>query len=89
MRFYQPDNVVDKYAVCVLKNNGIIGHLPKGTNGKFAKTLFYFLRSDKYGSCFLFIKDKAINLGDGDGMLVPCTLFFKVSSNFMTFCRDS
>ena len=79
----EPDNVVDKYAVCVLKNNELIGHLPKGTNGKFAKTIFYFLRADKYGSCHVFIKDKVVNLGHGDGMQVPCTLFFEGSSNFI------
>ena len=36
----ESDNVVGKYAVCILKNNEVIGHLPKETNGKFAKTIF-------------------------------------------------
>ena len=33
----EPDNIVDKYAVCVLKYNDIVGHLPKGKNGIFTK----------------------------------------------------
>ena len=44
----ESDNVVDKYQVCVLKNNEFIGHLPKGTNGKFVKTIFHLLLTDKY-----------------------------------------
>ena len=37
----ESDNIMDKYAVCVLKNNDIVGHLPKGKNWKFAKTIFF------------------------------------------------
>ena len=70
----EPDNVVDKYAVCVKKNDEIVGHLPLGKNGRFAKTIFYFLRADCYGKCNVIITGKAVNLGDGDGMQVPCLL---------------
>jgi len=70
----EPDNVVDKYAVCVKKNDEIVGHLPLGKNGRFAKTIFYFLRADSYGKCNVIITGKAVNLGDGDGMQVPCLL---------------
>ena len=44
----QPGNVVDKYAVCVKKNNIIIGHLPLSKDGRFAMMIFYFLRADRY-----------------------------------------
>ena len=67
-------NLVDKYAVCVKKENEIVGHLPLEKDGKFAKTVFYFLRADEYGSCNVLIKGKLVNLGDGDGMQVSCTL---------------
>ena len=43
----EPDNVMDKYAACVKKNTSIVGHLPLGKNGKFAKMIFYFLRADQ------------------------------------------
>ena len=46
----EPGNLVDKYAVCVKKENEIVGHLPPGKDAKFAKTVFYFLREDEYGS---------------------------------------
>ena len=44
----EPYNVIDKYAVCVKKNNVIVGHLPLGKDGRFAKIIFYFLRADRY-----------------------------------------
>ena len=45
----EPDNVMDKYAVCIKKNTSIVGHLPLGKSGKFAKMIFYFLRADQRG----------------------------------------
>lgn len=70
----EPGNVKDKYAVCVKKNTSIVGHLPLGTNGKFAKMIFFFLRADQDAKCNVVITGKAVNLGDGDGMQVPCKL---------------
>ena len=35
---------------------------------------FYFLRADPYGKCNITVTGKAVNLGDGDGMQVPCIL---------------
>ena len=64
----EPKNVIDKYAVCVKKNNEIVGHLPLGKNGKFAKTVFYFWSADEHGLCIVLVKGKPVNLGDGDGM---------------------
>ena len=42
----EPDNHVDNLAVCVEKDQTVVGHLKKGDSGKFANTIFYFLRSD-------------------------------------------
>ena len=64
----EPENVVDKYALCVMLGDEIIGHLKKGRTGRFAKTVFYFLRADEKGSCTAKVKGKAVNLGDGTGM---------------------
>ena len=44
----QPANPVNKYVVPVKKNNVVEGHLPLGYSGKFAKTIFYFLRADEF-----------------------------------------
>ena len=70
----EPDNVMDKYAVCVEKNTFIVGHLPLSKNGKFAKMIFYFLRADQDAECKVVITVKEVNLGDWDGMQVPCKL---------------
>lgn len=72
----EPNNPVDKYAVCVKKENKIVGHLPLGKSGKFAKTIFYFLRADELSSCKVTVTGKPVNLGDGEGMQVPCNLTF-------------
>ena len=70
----EPDNVMDKYAVCVKKNASIVGHLSLGKNGKFAMMIFYFLRADQDAECKVVITGKEVNLGDGDGMQVHCKL---------------
>ena len=85
----EPGTLVDKYAVYVKKENEIVGHLPFGRNGEFAKTVFYFLRADEYGSCNVLIKGKPVNLGDGDRMQVLCSLNF-VGRNevYLHFAED-
>ena len=70
----EPHNPVDKYAAAVKKNQNVIRHLPLGENGKFAKTIFYFLRADPYAKCNITVVGKAVNLGDGDGMQLPIIL---------------
>ena len=70
----EPHNPVAKYAVAVKKDEKVIVHLPLGENGKFAKTIFYFLHTDHYAKCNISVVGKAVNLGDGDGMQVPYIL---------------
>ena len=72
----EPDNPMDKYAVCVKKENKIVGHLPLGKSGKFAKTIFYFLRADELRSYKIVVTGKPVNLADGKGLQVPCKLMF-------------
>ena len=36
----EPDNRVDKFAVCVEKDQAVVGHLKKGDPGKFPKMTF-------------------------------------------------
>ena len=79
----EPGNLVDKYVVCVKKNNEIVEHLQLGKDGKFAETVFYFLRADEYGSCDVLIKGKPVNLGDDDEMQVPCSLNFTGRKKFI------
>ena len=85
----EPGNLVGKCAVYVKKENEIVGYLTLGKDGNFAKTAFYFLRADDYGSCNVLIKGKPVNLGDGDGMQVLCSLNF-VGRNevYLYFAED-
>ena len=83
-----PDNVVDKYAVCVKSNTSIVGHLPLGKNGQFAKMIFYFLRADQDAECKVVITGKEVNFGYGDGMQVPCKLQVRSKKNGEIICKN-
>ena len=48
---YEPENPVDKYAVCVLKVKDAVGHLKKGDAGRCVKAIFYFPRSHAETKC--------------------------------------
>ena len=72
----EKDKFVDKYTVCVKKNDVIVGHLPHDKNGRFAK-MFYFLRGEKYAEYKVMITGKEVNLGNYGRMQVPC--FWKIS----------
>ena len=85
----EPDNDVDKYAVCVTKNNIIVGHLPLCKDGRFPKMIFYFFRADRYAECKVIITGKEVNLGDGEGMQVPCLLKISETKNmFQILCKN-
>ena len=45
-RCMEPQNEVDKYPVAVIFHCICFGHLPKGKSEKYAKTIFYFLKTD-------------------------------------------
>ena len=85
----EPGNPKDKYAVCVKKLVCIVGHLSLGKTGNFAKTIFYFLRADKYSICEVEITGKPANLGNGEGMQVPCKLKLTGRSKFVNVLQNS
>ena len=73
----EPENPVDKYAICLKTGNGAtVGHLKKGKSGRFAKTIFYYLRSHPEAKCTAKVTGKRFNLGDGEGLQVTCILQF-------------
>ena len=43
-----PDNLGEKSAVCVRKDDKVVGHLRKRLMGRYAKTIFYFLRDNLF-----------------------------------------
>ena len=72
---------------CVRLDDEVVGHLKRGKSGHFAKTIFYFLRADPRSSCSVIIKGKAVNLGDGEGMQVPCKLRLSGAGKFVKFYK--
>ena len=84
----EPHNPVDNYAAAIKKDEKVVGHLALGENGKFAKTVFYFLRADPYGKCNITVTGKAVNLGDGDGMQGPCFLHLSGQNNMVIFVKN-
>ena len=75
----EPDSAVGKYAVAVMDKDRVVGHLMKGKSGKFAKTVFFFLRTDEINSATVKITGKAANKGKGMGTEVPCSITFTSS----------
>ena len=85
----EPTNKLDRNAVAVKGKDGdVIGHLPLGKSGKFAKTIFYFLKSNKNYHCKITVTGKATNAGDRLGMKVPCQLFFLAKEKFMIILQE-
>ena len=66
----EPTNIWDKFAVAVKEKKKLAGRLPKGKTGRFAKTIFYFLKSCDDNCCYVKVTGKAINQGDGMGKAI-------------------
>ena len=70
------------------KDGKIVGHLKKGNSGRYAKTFFYFLHSDPYSQCTATVKGKRCNLGDGEGLQVPCSLNVVGQTKYVKILRQ-
>ena len=80
----EPTNKKHKFTVAVIGDkDSVVGHLMKGKGGRFAKTIFYFLRASEYHGCRAHVTSQAINQRDDKGMKIPCTLMFKGQSEFV------
>ena len=64
-----------------------MGHLKRGKTGRFAKTWSYSLRSNPYSKCHAKVTGKRCNLGDGDGLQVPCILYISEQAEFMSILQ--
>ena len=83
----EPQNLVDRYAVAVKSGENVVGHLRKGVSGRFAKLVSYFL-NDQWSSCRVAVLSRPINLGDRDGMQVPCKLYFAGQEQYIQVLRQ-
>ena len=70
------------------KEKSVIGHLPKGTSEKYAKTIFYFLRNDSVNVCKVKVTGKAVNLGDNKVMRIPCVLQLTGNSQMVSLLKE-
>ena len=84
----EPKNKEDKFAVTVMKDDCLVGHLQKEKTGRFAKIIFYFLHACNLNTCSVEITGKAINQGDGKGMKVPCKLYFSADDSFINILEQ-
>ena len=85
----ESDNRMNKFAVCVKINEKIVGHLKKGTPGRFAKTILYFLRSDAYSSAWAKVTGKKCNLDHGEGKQVSCKSSLSGKPKFVSpVCKE-
>ena len=80
----EPDNRMDKFTICVKINEKIVGHLKKNTFWRFAKTILYFRHSDAYWNAWAKVTGKRCNLGDWEGMQVPCKLSLSGQPKFVS-----
>ena len=69
----QPDNLYYQHAVAVIRDEEIVGHVPRERN--MSSTIFYFLAYDgNVGFCR--ITGPRVNRGIGLGVEVPCVYLF-------------
>lgn len=80
----EPENEIDKYAVAVTKDEKVVGHLKKGKTGRYAKTIFYFLRANPMN---IAVTGKRVNLGDGEGLQIPCTISFQGEEKYLEILK--
>ena len=84
----EPKNKEDKFGVAIMKDDCLVGHLPKEKTGKFAKIIFYFLQACDLNTCSVEITGKAINQGDGKGMKMACKLYFLAEDSFIHILKQ-
>ena len=64
----EPNNPADKRVVYKRKSGKVVGHLTTGSTGRFAKTLFFYLKGDPYSKAKTITSERRCNLGDGEGL---------------------
>ena len=88
---FEPENPVDKYAVCLKIDNGaLVWHLKKGKSGCLANTIFYYLRIHPETNYTVEVTAKRFNLGDGlgfsHGRKKVCIDYERTISFSLRFC---
>ena len=66
----------------------MVGHSSKGKSARFAKTVSYFLRASHENCCRAEVTGKRVNLGNGEGLQIPCILHFSGEAKFISKLKD-
>ena len=82
----QPENV-DRFAVVMEKEDQTVEHLNKKSSRRFEKTIFYFLRTNHGSTCKTEVRGKRVNLGNGHGLQLPCTLQFSGEEKYIKILK--
>ena len=85
-RTKQPLN--SKYTVCIRKSGKVVDHLKKEATGRFAKTVFFFLKGDSYLEAKTITSGQSCNPGDGGDLQVPCKLKLVGCKKFIDLLLD-
>ena len=65
-----------------------MGHLKTGETGRFAKTIFFFLKGDPHWKAKTITFGRICNLGDGEGLQFPCKLKLAGHQKFIDLLQD-
>ena len=80
----EPKNEYDKYAVEVQRCGDVVEHCSKERSARFTKIVSYFLRASNENCCGVEVTGKRVNLGDGEGLQIPCILHFSGEAKFVS-----
>ena len=84
----EPENEYDKYTVTVERCGDVVGHLSKGRFARFTKTVSYFLRVSNENCCWVEVTGKRVNLGNGEGLQIPCILHSSGEAKLVSKLKD-
>ena len=77
-------NELDKYGVAAQTDDSkVVGHLLLGKSSKFAKSIFYYLKTSENNVCIVVVTGKPVNQGDRKRMKVLCSLQFTAAEKVL------
>ena len=65
--------LLSSYMLIPLEKCGAaVEHLCKGKTGRFAKTISFSQRASDGNCCHIEVGEEKVNLGNGEGLQIPC-----------------
>ena len=79
---------VDNYAVAVIKNSVVVGHLARRKPVVFSKSIPFSLRANNENSCKVEVIGKRLSLGDEHGLITLFNLHFTGHVKFINRLKE-